>query len=270
VSGAAGCLAVLLAAAARYQRPRLLEIALRLGDFLVEQARPMDGGVAWGGDAARPPLCGFSHGAGGVSLALADLQAVTGEARFLGVAREGLAYERSQFDPAAGNWIDLRAPAGSPAATTAIAWCHGAPGIALSRLGLLQALGDDEAIRAELDVALATTVQNLRAESSATGPPGSERPLPLGNISLCHGAFGNADVLLLAARRLGQPALEQLARDIGRLAVRQVEARGLSWPSGNPGMHPTPGLMLGDAGAGTFYLRLHDPDGIPSPLWVRP
>ncbi|MEM7355868.1 MAG: T3SS effector HopA1 family protein, partial [Acidobacteriota bacterium] len=47
VSGAAGCLAVLLAAAARYQRPRLLEIALRLGDFLVEQARPMDGGVAW-------------------------------------------------------------------------------------------------------------------------------------------------------------------------------------------------------------------------------
>jgi lantibiotic modifying enzyme len=37
-----------------------------------------------------------------------------------------------------------------------------------------------------------------------------------------------------------------------------------------PGGGETASLMLGLAGIGYFYLRLHDPEGIPSVLIIRP
>ncbi|MCG8456834.1 MAG: T3SS effector HopA1 family protein, partial [Holophagales bacterium] len=156
VSGAAGCIPVLLDAHARGGGPRLLDLAVRLGRFLLEQARETDHGLAWSGDprGVRPPLCGYSHGAAGVSVALADLHAATGEEAFSRAARSGLRYERAHFRPEAGNWLDLRSPPGSPASASAMAWCHGAPGIALSRLALLSSLGDDAQIQRQLDVAL--------------------------------------------------------------------------------------------------------------------
>jgi lantibiotic modifying enzyme len=40
------------------------------------------------------------------------------------------------------------------------------------------------------------------------------------------------------------------------------------WPSGTPSGGPNPSLMLGTAGIGYTVLRLHDPNRVPSILWV--
>ncbi|MDT9110983.1 lanthionine synthetase LanC family protein, partial [Escherichia coli] len=78
---------------------------------------------------------GFSHGSSGVALALLQLHEITGEDFFLKGAEGGFNYERQSFDISQQNWPDFRAGVSTTAAKVCgLAWCHGAPGIALSRL----------------------------------------------------------------------------------------------------------------------------------------
>ena len=68
------------------------------------------------------------------------------------------AYERAHFDASEGNWPDLRdEPGGTRRGQRYMtAWCHGAPGIALSRLRAYELLGD-ETCKDEAITALQTT-----------------------------------------------------------------------------------------------------------------
>jgi lantibiotic modifying enzyme len=89
------------------------------------------------------------------------------------------------------------------------------------------------------------------------------------NFSLCHGLAGNADVLLSGAEALPSlaPRARRLAEAVGVAGIERY-ARDHDWPCGAGGGE-TPGLMLGLAGIGHFFLRLHSPD-IPSVLvWRR-
>jgi lantibiotic modifying enzyme len=75
------------------------------------------------------------------------------------------------------------------------AWCHGAPGIALSRLRAYEILKDN-AYEAEALVAVETTrhaVESRRLSANA-------------NYSLCHGLAGNAEVLRFGSGVLGPVA----------------------------------------------------------------
>ena len=89
------------------------------------------------------------------------------------------------------------------------------------------------------------------------------------DFSLCHGAAGVADVLLYAAEsRRGRPQdLFRLAADIGLLGIERYYLTGAGFPCGLP-EGQTPGLFLGLAGIGLFYLRLAD-QGVATPLIVH-
>ena len=65
-------------------------------------------------------------------------------------------------------------------------WCHGAPGIALSRLRAYEITGDERS-KAEALIAL----QTARAFTELALQTGTM------NFCLCHGLAGNAEVLLL-------------------------------------------------------------------------
>src|SRR5438270_801706 len=102
------------------------------------------------------PLTGFSHGTAGISWALLELAAKTGEQRFQAAALSGIAYERALFSASAGNWPDLRVPdtdANPEPGVFPVAWCHGAPGIGLARL-LCRRLVDNPQIDGEIQAAL--------------------------------------------------------------------------------------------------------------------
>ena len=129
LGGVAGAIPALLRIHDTYEGYRelgeetLLLQAVELGDHLLERAILSDEGLSWGDHemGVNPRraeeggsfgnLTGFSHGAGGVGWALAELYAVTGEDRFREAASEAFRYERHWYDEAKKNWMDLRDPA---------------------------------------------------------------------------------------------------------------------------------------------------------------
>src|SRR5262249_35833084 len=137
-----------------------------------------------------------------------------------------------------------------------VAWCHGAPGIGLSRLRAYSIL-EDQSCLAEAEIAVTTTTQLLR-----------EPALRNQNYSLCHGAGGNAELLLAVAEMLDRPALRTTAEDVGWYGIETYLKVRRSWPCGVVPGGETPNLMLGLAGIGHFYLRLYDPAKVPSVLIV--
>ena len=87
---------------------------------------------------------------------------------------------------------------------------------------------------------------------------GPERPR--GNFSLCHGLAGNSESLLYAYETLGPDFgdLRTASLVVAQAGLDRFASTGAPWPCGTQSME-SPGLMLGLAGIGHFYLRLHDP-----------
>lgn len=249
IGGAAGCAMALQSLYRCKPSPEVISLARACGERLVETAQLAQTGIGWicGGNADSP-LTGFAHGNSGIAYALLELSEITGERSFAESAGMAFDYERSIFSPAHGNWPDLRtnAPEGFAAA-----WCHGAPGIGLSRLCSLGRRNDPK-FRTEIEIALATTV---------TRGFGS-------NHTLCHGDLGNAEILLHAAQTLNESRWRVHANRVISAAVDESRERG--WICGNPRGIESPGMMTGLAGIGYTLLRFADPIGIPSILALEP
>lgn len=240
-----------------------LDVAIRLGNELVQSADRSRLGWSWKADTRlkHPNLTGLSHGSAGAGHALLELYRLTGEATYAEGAVEAFRYERAWYSDAARNWPDFREDGGrrrSDATVHRTQWCHGAAGIALSRLRAYEVLGD-ERYREEACVALATTERDT-AEAQRHGSL---------SFCLCHGLGGNADILLEGRACAGDGG--SLPELIGASGADECGEGRLPWPCGIPVPgSETPGLMLGLSGIGYFYLRLAFPRQIPSLLLLRP
>ena len=234
---------------------------MALGEGLLATAARGQAGWSWPSPAAPAErnLTGLSHGAAGIGLALLELERAGGGERFGEAAAAAFAYERSLYDPQARNWPDLRdfAVRGKPADATppcATLWCHGAPGIALSRLRACE-LGDSNGCAEETRIALATTANSLRHQ------------LDGGNYSLCHGLAGNAEVLAEGTALLGEEE-SAIVGEVAEAGLERYLETETPWPLGVRDGH-TDSLLVGRAGTAYFYLRLHEPER-PSLLLLRP
>jgi lantibiotic modifying enzyme len=212
---------------------------------------------ASGAEHARD-LTGFAHGAGGIGWALLELGTTLGVEEFVSGAREAMRYENRWYAPDDENWPDFRESDGTEfPAPSMMAWCHGAPGILLSRARASQLLGDPQH-RLDLERGMRTAVRWLSDPDVAVES----------SYTLCHGQLGVAECILHAAAMLGD--------DNARSVALGAAGRGMMAHSGDPGSW-LPGvrrgrnlsLMLGLAGIGHFHLRLALPD-VPSVLlWGR-
>ncbi|NJB87372.1 lantibiotic modifying enzyme [Lewinella marina] len=238
--------------------PVLGEPAKRVGlsaaEGLHEAAirHPDSGAVSWKTAGDQLPLTGLSHGNAGIGWALCELHAATDETWLEELAGQAFRYERQYFDTDAGNWYDLRHYASAdtlrhtpPPCETA--WCHGAGGIALSRLRAYEITGDRDYL-SELTVA-------ARTLSSAVAGEHPERELP---SCLCHGLVGNLDILLTLRRR----ALPELSflEDTPR-----YEPDLVAFATDRRRRSIDPGLFLGLGGMAHYLMRLANP-GIPPVL----
>ncbi|TDC52494.1 type 2 lantipeptide synthetase LanM [Actinomadura sp. KC345] len=247
VAGAAGTLLSLLALHARTGAPPLLAKATVCGDLLLRRrtAAPT-GAPAWADPQGRH-LTGFSHGAAGIGYALLRLYAATGREELRRAALEGIAHETALFDPACGNWPDLRLPdGGAPAFGSS--WCQGAPGIGLARLACADLAGD------------AASGRDVEPAVTATLAASAER-----SDQLCCGAMGRTELLLSTARRRNRPELERAARTIAGEVLDRAERSG-SFDFGVKGAVDNPGLFQGAAGIGYQLLRLAEPERLPALL----
>ncbi len=251
-SGCAGAILGFLALYDQSPDQHLLDQAWLCGKHLLETRRTtsVSEQCAWV-TLNGTILTGFSHGAAGISYALARLYGKVGETEFRDAAREAAAYEHSVFSPQARNWPDFRFPAsGEPVFTTS--WCHGAPGIALARIGSLDCI-DAEDIRQDLDAALETTQTML-----------SNR----GDVDhLCCGTLGRVETLWKAGQVLARPNLLEAAWQASTDMVYRARQRGSYYLfAGLPDGIDNPGFFQGAAGIGYQWLRLAYPDKFPSVL----
>jgi type 2 lantibiotic biosynthesis protein LanM len=259
LGGAAGCLASLISLFRAAPSERALATTIKCGDHLIRHAQAMAEGVAWPPHGIGPakPLTGFSHGTAGIAWALLELAAVTGEERFRKTALSAIAYERSVFSPQAGNWPDHRlVEAAGPQKGKEIGfntfyWCHGAPGIGLSRLRALRHL-HDPVVQHEVDTALTSTLAH-----------GFDR-----GHSLCHGDLGNVELLLQAGQTFHEERWLFEAYRRAAMVLDSIEKNG--WLCGNPLGEESPGLMTGLAGIGYGLLRLAEPERVPCVLTLDP
>lgn len=258
MGGKAGAVAAIATRRELAAEPALVAFAGRLAEQLLRDAVRCGPGLGWPvpRSANELPLAGMSHGASGIALALLELDRVSACAGARAAAEQAFAYERGLFDARRGNWPDLRGQSRRRRrwheAHFLTAWCHGAPGIALARARAYLLLGDP-LLHREFEIARETT----RRDVAAGLRDGAQ------NCAPCHGVLGNAEVLALCGQMLGEP--EDPLVDC--VAARVSEGAGPSlqtWQSDFPGETP-PGLLLGLAGAGMFYLRRACPQ-VPSPL----
>lgn len=234
-----------------------LPLAVAAGDHLLGTASETGTGLGWHLEiAGAEPLGGFSHGTAGIAWALMRLAAASGDQRYHTAALQALAYDRSLYRPDEGNWLDVR-EGGRPGETEAAdshfvtAWCHGAPGIGLSRLLMKPYCWDALAIE-ECVVAVRKTLADGFGK----------------NHSLCHGDLGNYELLRRVAEATGD---EQLLRRCQRIAGGIITSgKSTGWRGGYPPNTEPLGLMVGLAGIGLGLLKLAHWDKVPSVLALEP
>ena len=254
MSGYAGGVTALAAIHRYLPTMEIVSLALELGNAL----------VASGGDSSHGKgynLTGMANGASGIGFALTELHRLTGDDRFRAGALRAFDGERKWFDLNRERWRDPRrhrlqdkpnAKHGNPLTS----WCYGASGTAMSCLAAYKHFDNADCRRDAVAGLQATRKAISRALES--GPE---------NFSLCHGLAGFAEALIYACKgNLQEPDGDgQLVHDVARLGIEKYSNKRNSWPGGTAGK--TPGLMLGLAGIGHFYLQLHQSQ-ISSPILV--
>lgn len=240
IGGCAGLIGALL----RSNNQKALDIAIVAGEHLVKRQNESGG---WSVNRQKRPLLGFSHGTAGYAAALANLYRHSGYAHFAEAAQSALAYERSRFNSSKRNWPDFRVSTGANQPDGfRIAWCHGAPGIGLSRACLWGTeLWDDECTE-EITNAIKTT-----SESSA-----------FRSDHLCCGSLGLMVILELLANGPWEIESNVRTQAINAASVLRASAlqrcvgeeprlRGFGTRDGNVVL---PGFFTGLSGMGLALL----------------
>ena len=253
-----------------------LELAREAGELLCGCAQPQPRGKGWNIAGEAHALAGMAHGNSGFILALSRLCQRAPSPRLEKLLEDLLEYEDSLFDETVGNWRDLRSvPAQSqekepsaggrsvqadsqgavppergqravPSAggrgvqsvgNDAVAWCHGAPGILLSRLELQK---NCPALKPEMvarDIRLAR--KKLQSDVYRAG------------FCLCHGNCGTGWIAVKCAESSGNPE----SHEAQALAATLTDVLGRI-KSGEllPQEKYNPGFMTGMSGIGYTLL----------------
>jgi lantibiotic biosynthesis protein len=265
IDGAAGTIPLLIRYAQQFDRPQLLKIAEKLGNHLLEKAQISTQGISW--NTAGPQkqnLTGQAHGTSGIATGLLDLYVATKNEKYKEAALKALQYENHHFSHQHQNWADFRdfsqisglTNAPTEASFSSCAWCHGAAGIALSRLRAYQVL-DDSTMKKDAEIAIEKTLQELRFQA-------------IESTSLCHGIAGNSDILITASQILNKPELTIKANESGDYMIKELFQKNIPFTNGLHNTHEIPDMMLGSAGVGYFFLRLYDAKQFESILLVSP
>ena len=183
-----------------------------------------------------------------MAAALARLSQVSGEERFAKGALQAVGYERSVFDGERGNWPDFRSS--SEPSEFMLSWCHGAPGILLSRWILVAAAMADEQTAAEQQSARASTLISLEQLSSRV----SEAP-----AHLCCGVLGLTSLLRIDAQASGQELAAPVAAAESAVIHQARTSGSYTHFSVDNGSLNLPGLYTGKAGVALALLEAVDP-----------
>ncbi|MBT2289865.1 type 2 lantipeptide synthetase LanM family protein [Paenibacillus albidus] len=227
IGGSAGAIAVLVRSYEVVKEDLFLKLAIQCREHItnnVVTVKPEE--ISWIG-IAQKPLTGFSHGNAGIIFALSLLNKYEKNPEVTEIIRKGMKFENQSMIKQ--NWIDFRKPI-KEASTSA--WCHGAPGIAISRLTLRESTDFGISTQAQSD--LEQAIHNLFYDGF-----GREH-------SLCHGDIGNAMILIEYGRETNQANYTRIGQNLLVESIKSAEREGYKCGVGKN--VETPNLMVGLAG----------------------
>ncbi len=239
VSGIAG----LLVAFTRLYQITGDDEVLQKGAVCVENlAQRFRSGAGWIGPAGEVSP-GFAHGAAGIAFAAGLYAKAAGNSTAWKVAQDALEVNRRCYSPKHRNWPIDGASLNPRFLST---WCHGLPGILLSRLASPQLYTD-----AELTAEVERCLTDFPAE------------LPIDHW--CCGNLGLVEILLYAGYRLSRPDLEAAVSGLaGRVFIRAARCCFYRFSSRIAENYCfQPGLFRGMAGVLYSALRLAHPGRLP-------
>lgn len=227
ISGVAGAIVVLVSSYELEKERTFIDIAEKCADHLMENLiENDDGSISWIG-ISDVPLTGFSHGNAGNIYALAILNKYVEKENLDKIIRKGLQFENNQMIN--NRWLDKRMDAD---VITAASWCHGSPGILISRLELVQHTENDISIQSKEDLEYA--IDNILEDGF-----GREH-------SLCHGDIGNSMILIYYGRKTNNQQYINIGKNLLFESILRGESEGYQCGVGN-GIQ-SPNLMIGLAG----------------------
>jgi len=243
-------------------------------EYLIDKAQQGPVGLFWG----RSPdlikgLCGFSHGTAGVGYVFLELGHYFKDETFYWLAEQAFSYETYYYIDEIKNWPDFRCITSEINYVTLKeelrrgdvanflyngaemnAWCHGAAGIGLSRLTAFDFLQKEKYIF-EINNAIKKIVLT-----------DIEPKLQYFNFTLCHGGGGNAELLIEAYKLFNDNKLLLFAETIADNALKYRQSNNMYLSGYSTLQREDLSLFSGNAGIGYFFLRLIDPENVPSIL----
>lgn len=188
---------------------------------------------------------GFAHGLSGISYSLGELYKITKDIKWLDLVTKLNNLNSNNYDVELGNWIDLRDEEDRYKNDNPVLWCHGASGIGLSKIRLLDIVNTKE----DVERAYKTVIN---------------KGLNINGDSLCHGNFGNIDFIIEYDKKFNNNEDNRLLCVVKDL----IKDRNLKYKNGIVQEFETVNFMLGLSGIAYELLRLYD-NGIPSILLLE-
>ncbi|WP_068613671.1 type 2 lanthipeptide synthetase LanM family protein [Paenibacillus tuaregi] len=248
IGGAAGAMAVALS---MYNTPNeklkraSLKLAMASRDQLMRSARQQEEMIFWP-SVGDKSYSGFSHGSAGIITYMHKLYTLCGDKEILADLGRALRFERSLFSAGDGNWFvsDRRDKVSH-------GWCHGAPGMLVSKLLLLKTGYSDSQLEQEIETAVHTTMKYGIGN----------------NPTYCHGDLGNLAALRFAGELTGNHQLLNQSNMAYQELFDQVLSK--EWNQKNMKSGWSLSLMIGITGFGYSMLRQYAPDVVPEFLWLE-
>ena len=188
-------------------------------------------------------LGGFAHGSSSMATAIFLLYKQFGDIRYLEAFKHSLLHDRSFYSDKIQGWIDGRNPSYEEDSGS---WCHGATGIALSRLILASEGFSDKTMVKELKIAVNQIEKRIGY-----------------NLSVCHGSMGNLEILHLLSMQNDTKTF----RWVNSIATEI--SKGQDIICGDDNRNSQVGLFMGFAGIGYQLLKFYDWKNIPSILCLE-
>jgi len=218
-------------------------------------------------------LTGFSHGAAGIGFVFLELGNYFNNPAFYYISEQAFKYESNYYDENAKNWKDLRKGMyldesekkhreayfsknydffSNPDYMSA--WCHGAPGIGLSRLRAYELIRKS-IYKSELKICIKNVLNNSQMIYGKS-------------YSLCHSVGGNLDLVIDYLRMFRNDEYKnKLLKIIEEIiADAEKQKKYISGLAKYIGDSEDFSIFNGNSGIGYFYLRIIAPDIVDSIL----
>jgi lantibiotic modifying enzyme len=253
ISGNTGTGLFLLYLAEEWKEDAVLNMAVRVGERLIDVGIPSEEGTKWAMDPQYPRLMpNFSHGTAGIAYFLACLYQKTGEKRFLDAALSGARYLQSVAKTDGDVCLIFHhEPEGED--LFYLGWCHGPVGTARLFYRLYQVTDDEEWME---------WVEKGARGILESGIPEQENPGFWNNVGVCCGSAGVAEFFLSLYRithkqeyfdfagRLMDQIMKKATQD--ESGMRWIQAEHRSRPDF---LQAQTNLMQGAAGIGLWLLH---------------